>query len=950
MNKKLLIIIALALILTVSCCIVACDDDEVPSGGSGSEPSGTIELSLDKSSLTLEMGQSAMIIATVSGTNSVPAWTSSAPAVATVNNGRVTAVSDGTATITATLGEQSATCAVTVSSRETVSIDRESLRLFKDESVKLSAVVKKGLIEQDEIVSWTSEDDEYVSVDADGVVTGNKITKNRKDSEDASVPYVKVIATSASGQTAVCEVKVEKVVQITLSATDVTLHPNGANTANITVSGKSGKLNLTASSVTWESSDESIVGVKYDEKTSSAVLTAKKSGNVTVTATVADSSEVAVINVESWYAISTPDDMDYLASDTQGVFKLVNDIDFQGAQFSGITKWVGDNVPETTYFGGILDGQGYAIKNINLTAGWNMGIIGQTNTHSIVRNLSVINLVNADTSNKVGSIVSFNRGLIENCYIEHTIQNDGPTNWNSHGGIVATNAQTGIIRNCIVKITAARTYNNCGALIGYNCGEVNNCYAICTDATLPMYCEWSTTLGSFTDCGVFTSEDAFIEGAQLHVYSDKVWHKTGMAVPALNHYPEVSFDNPTMYFAQGSRYTVAPANLRGVVMDWEVVGNDSNIVSVEENDDHSLAFFARTKGTVTLNVALYNGSTASVNIVVTGTVLVANEESVAIDYNNPALTDTDVIILKDEAGNLIDTDLSYESSDPNVATVSADGVITARGAGQCTVSIRYIEDDYIDFIKVSVTGWSQISTAEEFQGMKNNISLNYCLVNDIDFGGNTFETITPYVYLAPDSSFFNGIFDGNGYTVSNVKVVGNDRGIWGQTATTAIIRNANFVNIEFCPVAGKTEQQTCGVVSFNTGTIQNIVVRAKFNAGHSVSYKPGGGVCGTNEYRGRVYNCISYVDVSDVPGDSKIFLGIIMGLCQGVAKDCIGIMSGSTSCTVQAISYINSNSVVSCKMYKTEDAAISDYAPFGSFSTDVWEVSSDTLPTLKHLF
>ncbi len=948
MNKKLLIVIALALILTVSCCIVACDDDEVPSGGSGSEPSGTIELSLDKSSLTLEMGQSAIIIATVSGTSSVPTWESSAPSVATVNNGKVTAVSDGTATITARLGDASATCTVTVASRETISINRDSLRLFKDESVQLSAIVKKGLIEQNASVTWSSEDEEYVSVDDNGIVTGNKITKSRKDAQDVSAPYVKITATTASGQTAVCEVKVEKVVQITLSETDVTLHPNGANTANITVSGKSGKLNLTSSSVIWESSDESIVSVKYDGKTSSAVLTAKKSGNVTVTASVADSSEVAVVNVESWYAISTPDDMEYMRSDINGIFKLVSDIDFQGKTWDGVTKWAGDNVPDSSYFGGILDGQGYAIKNINIQAGWNNGIIGQTNTTAIIRNLSVINLVNADTSNKVGSIVSFNKGLIENCYLENTIKNDGPSNWNAHGGIVATNAQTGIIRNCIIKVTAARTYNNCGALIGYNCGVVENCYAICTDATLPMYAEFSNSLGSFTDCGVFNSDEAFLKGTQLHVFSDKVWKKTGLDIPALNNYPEVSFDNATMYMAQGFRYTVAPANVKGIEMDWNVEDNDSNIVSVEENEDNSLSFFARAKGVVTLNVSLFNGSNATVRIIVTGTVLTADNSNVALDYNNPALENTENIILKDNHGTTIDTDLSYESSDPYVATVSADGIITATGAGSCYISIRYIEDDYPDFIKVSVTEWHQISTAEQLQAMKNNLKYNYCLVNDIDFGGKTFNTITPWSNNDSDDAYFGGVFDGNGCTVSNAKVVGWNRGIWGRTATTAIIRNTNFVDIEFCPNSGETQQETYGIVSFNTGIIENIVVRAKVSAGSPTNYRTGAGICGTNEYRGRIYNCISYVDVSEASGEN-IFLGVIIGLDQGVAKDCIGIVTGTTDCIVNAISY-NNGIVSNCKMYRSESSAVAEYAPFGSFSTQVWNVSSNALPTLKHLF
>lgn len=72
-------------------------------------------------SLALTEGDSSMLTATVApdnATNKTVTWTSSNPAVATVDaNGKITAVAAGTATITATTedGGKTATCAVTVS-------------------------------------------------------------------------------------------------------------------------------------------------------------------------------------------------------------------------------------------------------------------------------------------------------------------------------------------------------------------------------------------------------------------------------------------------------------------------------------------------------------------------------------------------------------------------------------------------------------------------------------------------------------------------------------------------------------------------------------------------------------------------------------------------------------------------------------------------------------------
>ena len=77
-------------------------------------------VSLDKTSLGLTEGKTAQLNATVvpdNATNKAVTWTSSNPSVARVENGVVTAVSAGTATITAAAADgsgKSATCAVTV--------------------------------------------------------------------------------------------------------------------------------------------------------------------------------------------------------------------------------------------------------------------------------------------------------------------------------------------------------------------------------------------------------------------------------------------------------------------------------------------------------------------------------------------------------------------------------------------------------------------------------------------------------------------------------------------------------------------------------------------------------------------------------------------------------------------------------------------------------------------
>ena len=74
-------------------------------------------ITLNKTELSLVKGATETLTATVlpeNATDKTVTWTSSDEAVATVENGVVTAVAAGNATITATAGDKTATCAVTV--------------------------------------------------------------------------------------------------------------------------------------------------------------------------------------------------------------------------------------------------------------------------------------------------------------------------------------------------------------------------------------------------------------------------------------------------------------------------------------------------------------------------------------------------------------------------------------------------------------------------------------------------------------------------------------------------------------------------------------------------------------------------------------------------------------------------------------------------------------------
>ena len=137
--------------------------------------------------LTLEVGQTGALTATVApatATNKAVTWTSSAPAIATVDaSGTVKGIAPGTATITVKTadGGKTATCAVTVKEAAApavkvtgITLNHASITVNGDlERVQLIATVAPATA-TDQSLTWTSSDASVASVDGAGLVTIRK--------------------------------------------------------------------------------------------------------------------------------------------------------------------------------------------------------------------------------------------------------------------------------------------------------------------------------------------------------------------------------------------------------------------------------------------------------------------------------------------------------------------------------------------------------------------------------------------------------------------------------------------------------------------------------------------------------------------------------------------------------------------------------------------------------
>ena len=133
-------------------------------------------VSLSQSSLTMEEGGTANLTATVSpsnATNKTVIWSSSNNYVAKVSEGTVTAIAEGTATITAVVGGKTASCTVTINKKEiavsSVTLDKTDAELEKGSTLTIRATVNPDDA-TDKTVTWSSSDDKVATV-KNGTVT-----------------------------------------------------------------------------------------------------------------------------------------------------------------------------------------------------------------------------------------------------------------------------------------------------------------------------------------------------------------------------------------------------------------------------------------------------------------------------------------------------------------------------------------------------------------------------------------------------------------------------------------------------------------------------------------------------------------------------------------------------------------------------------------------------------
>lgn len=227
-------------------------------------------ISLNKSSIILGAGSTETLkyIIDEGLSSSDIIWKSSNPSVATVDNGIVTGISEGSTIITASINGVNSTCKVVVSSNYVevsgISLNKSNINILIGATETLTkTITPSNATNQD--VTWKSSDTDIATVNSSGKITAKKVGTTI------------ITVTTNNGYKTTCRVTVVDTVKlkgISLNKTTLTIKEKQTETLKITFNPST----ATNKKVTWKSSNPSVATVN-----SSGKVTGVSPGTATIT-------------------------------------------------------------------------------------------------------------------------------------------------------------------------------------------------------------------------------------------------------------------------------------------------------------------------------------------------------------------------------------------------------------------------------------------------------------------------------------------------------------------------------------------------------------------------------------------------------------------------------------------------------------------------------------------
>lgn len=605
--------------------------------------SGDIELTLNKSELSLLEGKEAELIATITPDDectedNVIEWTSSNDSYVTVVNGIVSAVAEGTATITASTtgnGVTSASCVVTVS-RDCVSgavnvaMNTSSFTMYKsDADVKLSAEITTSN-PCDETIVWSSSDEKVLKVAPDGSLAA----------VGHGIAIVRATAAQDEESYAECEVEVVKkqIEDISVTSAQKRMYVGDNQQVTATIS----PLDAEDASYTWVSDDETLAIVS-----TKGIVTALAEGSATIRAiSDADNSvygycTIQILPVTATSITVSPSEVTLSIGDKQAISVVFEP----------------ENTTDKTVEWQSLDESVVTVSDGVITA------VDEGETTVV-----------ATTSNGITGIVSVvvspNVVAVESVSVE-------PSTLNMFVGDVETVAATVLPADATNKSISWSSSNTDVATVSATTGEIT-----------------AISKGN----AVITASSSNGKTAEVAV---TVSHREISEVA----FEDVSYDvSQDQSISLNDMLVVTPINTEIQSVTWSVNSDDASI-SDDGVLTNNLAFGTSTVSVTAKVTDMYGTTkTAVVDVVLTGcsvriTDVQLSTTSIVVEKSSSAK-----ISVSTSPVTACVEGIAYQSADVSVVTVSSQGVVTPVAIGETTISVIVSDgfESYEQTVSVSV--------------------------------------------------------------------------------------------------------------------------------------------------------------------------------------------------------------------------------------------------------
>ena len=590
-------------------------------------PAGSI--SLNKTEASLKATETVDLVATIlpeTTTDKSVTWSSSDEAIATVDaNGKVTAVAVGKATITATAASGiSATCVITVAETPAggITIDKDALGISGDNLEMRVGDVKAIKVN---VTPETTTDKSVVFESSDPAIASVD--------EDGNVTALSLGSTIIT-ITAKSNADVKATLNVTVVAT-----PAGAISLNKTEASLKATETVdlvatiipettTDKSVTWSSSDEAIATVDADGK-----VTAVAVGKATITATAASGiSATCVITVAETPAGGITIDKDALGITGDNLEMRVGDVKAikvavtpETTTDKSVTYESSDPTVASVDEGGNVTALSLGSTIITITAKSNTEVKATLNVTVVATPAGAISLNKTEASLKATETVD----LVATILPETTT--DKSVTWTSSDEAIATvDADGKVTAVAVGKATITATAAS---------GISATCVITVTE----------TPAG-----GITIDKDALgITGDNLEM---RVGDVKAIKVVVT---PETTTDKSVVY---GS--------------------SDPAIASVDEDGNVT----ALSLGTTTITITAKSNTDVKATLIVT--VVATPAGAISLNKTEASLKATETVDLVATIlpETTTDKSVTWTSSDEAIATVDADGKVTAVAVGKATIT------------------------------------------------------------------------------------------------------------------------------------------------------------------------------------------------------------------------------------------------------------------------